>query len=64
MVAYPVFHPQSILSASVVLVLGSLILLLDLSEMAIDLLLPGHPQRLPRTAQEVKYEVEYNGISS
>jgi hypothetical protein len=47
-----------------VLALGSLILLLDLGEMAIDLLLPEHPPRLPQTTQEVEYEVEYKGISS
>ena len=40
MVAYPVFRPQSILSATVVLVLGSLILFFDLMEFVLDIMTP------------------------
>jgi len=64
MVAYPVFPPPSILSAGVVLALGSVILIFDLSEMAIDALLPGHPPGFPEITKEVEYEVECKGISS
>ena len=36
LIAYPVFHPESMLSASIILLLVSLILFFDLFEMEID----------------------------
>lgn len=38
MVAYPVFHPQSMLSATVVMVLGSVLLVFGLIEILVDTL--------------------------
>ena len=38
MVAYPVFHPQSMLSATIVMVLGSVLLVFGLIEILVDTL--------------------------
>jgi hypothetical protein len=54
MVAYPVFHPQPMLSAAVVLVLGSLILFFDLVEIGVDMLLPEHPKALKKSETTIE----------
>ena len=56
MVAYPVFHPQSMLSATFVMVLGSLLLVFGLIEILVDTLdrerpTPPDPEAISRSEE-------------
>ena len=57
------FQPQSMLSAAVLLTLGSLILIFDLTELVIDTILPGDSTRTLKQS-EPKIEGNHNGIIS
>jgi len=60
MIAYPVFHPDSMLSATVVMVLGCVSLVLGLIESLVDML---DRERPPQRDREARGEEEQKGTS-
>jgi hypothetical protein len=61
MVAYPVFRPQSMLSATVVMVLGSVLLVLGFVEILVDMVDRERPcLREPEATSQEEHQGTYS----